>query len=118
VIALFAAVVALASLSLAVAVHRSLPREHARAADFPKLMTTGAYGYVRHPLYSLLIAFNYGVALTFLSIDAVLASTLLLPLWWYVAKAEEDQLMRLWGQEYVEYRKRVPMFLPITISML
>jgi protein-S-isoprenylcysteine O-methyltransferase Ste14 len=112
VIALFGALLALVCVSLAIVVHRSFPKKHDESSDFTELITTGPYGYVRHPFYSVLIALNYSISLVFLSVYAIIASTLLLPLWWYLAKTEEDDLERVWRQKYIEYKKEVPMFLP------
>jgi protein-S-isoprenylcysteine O-methyltransferase Ste14 len=112
VIKLFSGILSLVLIYFAIIVHRSFPEKHDKASEFAELMTSGPYSYVRHPLYSILIALNYTVSLVFLSIYAIIASTLLLPLWWYLAKTEEDDLVRLWGQKYMEYRKEVPMLLP------
>jgi len=111
-IALFGALLALVCISLGIAVHRSLPKKHAQASDFPELLNTGPYAYVRHPFYAVLIVLNYAVSMAFVSIYAIIASTLLIPLWWYLAKTEEDDLMHVWGQKYVQYRKDVPMLFP------
>jgi protein-S-isoprenylcysteine O-methyltransferase Ste14 len=113
IISVFGLLLALVCILLAVVIHRSFPKKHEKASDFPELMTTGPYGHVRHPLYSLLIVLNYAISLMFMSIHAIVASTLLLPVWWFLAKTEENELVCLWGSKYREYRKRVPMFLPI-----
>jgi protein-S-isoprenylcysteine O-methyltransferase Ste14 len=111
-VALFGALLVLVFVSLGIVVHRSFPKKHEQASDFPELLTTGPYGYVRHPLYSVLIALNYAISMVFVSIYAVIASTLLISLWWYLAKTEEVDLVRVWGQRYIEYRREVPMFFP------
>jgi protein-S-isoprenylcysteine O-methyltransferase Ste14 len=111
-IALFGALLALACLSLAIVVHRSFPKKHDESSDFTGLVTTGPYSYVRHPFYSVLIGLNYAISLVFLSIYAIIASTFILPLWWYLAKTEEDDLVHVWGQKYSEYRREVSMFFP------
>jgi protein-S-isoprenylcysteine O-methyltransferase Ste14 len=112
VVSYVAAALAVVLLAVAVVLHSRLPKKHTRATDFPHLVTTGPYGYVRHPFYSAVIALNYAVSLAFLSYFAVIASTLMLPLWWYLVKTEERDLVDAWGQEYLDYRKRVPMFFP------
>jgi protein-S-isoprenylcysteine O-methyltransferase Ste14 len=111
-IAVFGALLALVCISLGIAVHRSLPKKHEQASDFPELLTNGPYGYVRHPFYSVLIALNYAISMVFVSIYGIIASTLLISLWWYLAKTEEVDLVRVWGQRYIEYRREVPMFFP------
>ena len=103
---------AVACLAAAVFLHSKFPKKHETASDFPKLFTTGPYAYVRNPFYSAVIALNYAVSLAFLSYYAVITSTLMLPLWWYLVKMEEKDLVQVWGQKYVDYRKNVPMFFP------
>jgi protein-S-isoprenylcysteine O-methyltransferase Ste14 len=113
VIKIFSGMLSLLCVYLAIIVHRGFPKKHDRASDLAELMPSGPYGYVRHPLYSVLIVLNYTVSLVFLSIYAIIASTLLLPLWWYLAKTEEDDLVRVWGKKYTEYREEVPMLFPL-----
>jgi protein-S-isoprenylcysteine O-methyltransferase Ste14 len=111
-IAVFGVSLALACIILGIGVHRSLPKKHDQASDFTELLTSGPYGYVRHPLYSALIVLNYAISMVFVSTYGIIASTLLILLWWYLAKIEEVDLARVWGQKYIEYKKEVPMFLP------
>jgi protein-S-isoprenylcysteine O-methyltransferase Ste14 len=111
-IALFGALFALVCVSLGIVVHRSFPKKHEQASDFAELLTTGPYAYVRHPFYSVLIALNYAISMVFVSIYAIIASTLVIPLWWYLAKTEEVDLVHVWGKRYIAYRKQVPMFFP------
>ena len=58
------------------------------------------------------LALNYAVSVAALSYVALVTSTLLLPLWWYLVKIEEEELVQVWGQEYLDYQNEVPMFLP------
>ena len=109
---LLGALLALGCLTAAVVIHRGFPKEHSKASDFGQLLTTGPYGYVRHPFYSSLIALNYFASLAFQSLYGIVASTLLLPVWWYLARSEEWDLAQEWGQAYVEYRKATPMLFP------
>jgi protein-S-isoprenylcysteine O-methyltransferase Ste14 len=111
-IALSGALFSLVCISLAIVVHRNFPKKHDEPGDFAKLLTTGSYRFVRHPFYSVLIVLNYMISLTFVSIYAIAASTLLLPLWWFLAKTEEYSLVCQWDEEYIECRKKVPMFFP------
>ena len=108
----FGAGLAIVCISIAIVVHSGFPKKHDKASDFTDLATTGFYSYVRHPFYSILIVLNYAISLAFLSFYAITASTLLIPLWWYLAKTEENDLVHVWGQKYMDYKKNVPMFLP------
>jgi protein-S-isoprenylcysteine O-methyltransferase Ste14 len=112
VVSYVAVALAVAFFAAAVVLHSGLPKKHSQASDFPHLITTGPYGYVRHPLYSAVLALNYAISVATLSYLAVAASTLLLPLWWYLVKTEEEDLIHVWGQEYLDYKKKVPMFFP------
>ena len=96
----------------AAAIHGKLPKEHAKASDFDHLLTEGPYEYVRHPFYSTLIALNYTISLASLSVYSLITSTLLIPLWWYLARGEESDLIRTWGWDYLEYQRKTPMFVP------
>jgi protein-S-isoprenylcysteine O-methyltransferase Ste14 len=76
------------------------------------LVTTGAYNYIRHPLYSSLIYGAWGVffkqmsALTFaLAVIIVVFTTL-------TAKIEESENISFFGEAYRDYMKRTKMFIP------
>lgn len=75
------------------------------------LLTGGAYGIVRHPLYTagilLLIA---QMEMTMLDMIAVLLTT-----GYFVAGAfiEERRLLFVFEDEYRKYQKQVPMFIPL-----
>ena len=76
----------------------------------PTLNTRGFYGLVRHPLYM------FGLVILWLTpVMTVNVFTLfvLLSLYLFVgAKLEERRLVREFGQEYEEYRRRTPMIVP------
>lgn len=86
-----------------------------RAQGDDQLMTDGVYSRVRHPQYTgfFLIVFGEGVVHwpTIVSLAAfpiiVIAYTLL-------AKKEERDMIAKFGDEYREYQRRVPMFIPRT----
>ena len=112
VVVLLGAGLGLGCLAVAMVIHRGFPEEHSKASDFAQLQTEGPYYYVRHPFYSSLVALDYLASLAFLSLYGIIASTLLLPAWWYLARSEERDLMREWGRKYAEYRRVTPMFFP------
>jgi protein-S-isoprenylcysteine O-methyltransferase Ste14 len=98
--------------SVAAVLHYRFPKKHETASDFGELNTSGLYSYVRHPFYAAILALNYTVSLAALSGYAVVACTVMLPMWWYLVHMEEADLVRVWGQKYLNYQKNVPMFLP------
>jgi protein-S-isoprenylcysteine O-methyltransferase Ste14 len=97
----------------AVAIHRSFPRTHEKASDFPSLRTTGVYGHCRHPLYLTLILLQFSISLYFYSIEGMVVTLLTLPAWYALARNEEKDLLQHYGKTYREYMRRVRMYLPV-----
>lgn len=81
-----------------------------RTAGMPELRTTGIYGYVRHPVYTGLLAmFVLGPTLSLDRLTLFLAALAYLSVG---IPVEERKLIRLFGDAYVEYRRHVPALLP------
>lgn len=75
-----------------------------------RLVTTGLYRYVRHPLYTFSLAI-----LWFSPIVSVNTFVVYLALTVYVLLGiifEERKLLRAFGHEYAEYRAATPMLIP------
>jgi protein-S-isoprenylcysteine O-methyltransferase Ste14 len=85
---------------------------HAELTGTGEIFTGGLYTHVRHPRYSGMLCAVVGAAL--------LAGTprlwAILAVWWVLAliviRLEERELAGRFGPAYIEYRKRVPAFLP------
>jgi protein-S-isoprenylcysteine O-methyltransferase Ste14 len=80
----------------------------------PKLVIRGPYAYVRNPMLSGVFILLFGLGILFNSISLVFIFT---SLFIFVnvleLKAiEEPELEKRFGKEYLEYKKRVPMFIP------
>jgi len=76
------------------------------------LVTIGAYKYIRHPLYSSLLLIGWGI---FLKHTTLLSGSLVLGVSAFLiatAKAEEEENMARFGDEYSRYRKSTKMFIP------
>lgn len=71
-----------------------------------QLVTTGVYGWVRHPIYAALILFAFGLALATGSAGRLILAMALLALFWRKA-AYEETLLRTRYPEYDAYSKRV-----------
>ncbi len=77
-----------------------------------KLVTSGIYKYIRHPLYSSLLLLAWGVffkAPTQTGITLALLATLFLNT---TAKADEAECIQTFGADYQEYMKQSKMFIP------
>jgi protein-S-isoprenylcysteine O-methyltransferase Ste14 len=80
----------------------------------PQLVTTGPYAYVRNPMLTGVFALLFGFGVFFRSISLLVVFT---PLFifinvWELKTIEEPELLKRLGEDYIEYRKRTPMFFP------
>jgi protein-S-isoprenylcysteine O-methyltransferase Ste14 len=77
------------------------------------LVVSGPYRYTRNPMLLGACVFYFGVAVYLDSIVAVAIVALFLAVMLAeVRLIEEPRLRRDFGEEYEEYRRRVPMFVP------
>jgi protein-S-isoprenylcysteine O-methyltransferase Ste14 len=78
-----------------------------------KLVTRGAYGFVRHPAYLAAFLVWLGLGLGFRS-GAVLAMTIfyVIPIYLLYIRSEEVMLAAFFGDQYRGYRSTVPMLIP------
>ena len=85
----------------------------APVAPTERLVVTGAYRYVRNPMYVAVIAAIVGQALllgqTVLLYYAALVALLVVS---FVRLYEEPVLLRQFGEEYASYRRAVPGWVP------
>lgn len=100
---------------LLVGTHVTLGRQYSAKLEIQqehKLIQTGLYSRVRHPMYTVFISFSLAVALVssnwFLIISAILISV---GLYW-ISHSEERMLIEEFGDEYSEYKKHTGRFLP------
>lgn len=90
-------------------------RNDATLVEFEKttrLVTVGAYRYIRHPMYSSLLFLAWGIFFkdpSWLGGLLVLAATLLLVA---TARVEEAENVRFFGPAYEAYMKQTKRFIP------
>jgi protein-S-isoprenylcysteine O-methyltransferase Ste14 len=77
-----------------------------------KLVTEGAYRYIRHPLYSSLLFLTWGIFLkhpiALTGVMALAATGFLIA----TARADEAECIRFFGPSYEQYLERTKMFIP------
>jgi protein-S-isoprenylcysteine O-methyltransferase Ste14 len=73
-----------------------------------KLVTTGIYGTVRHPLYMSNGLLAIGMAILLKSMYALLFSIPYSLSYLLITYFEERDLLKKYGKDYQEYKKRVP----------
>lgn len=80
---------------------------------FEKLAVSGPYAYTRNPLYlgSLLLAVGFTVAAGVWWLG-LLSAGLFIGIYLPVMRVEEEDLRRGFGEEFDEFAKNVPLFLP------
>lgn len=76
------------------------------------LETTGVYSIVRHPQYFGWIFAHAGISLLLSVWYSMLFTPILLVVIYLISKKEENELVKEFGKEYVDYQKEVPMLIP------
>ena len=85
-----------------------------RKADH-RIVDTGPYGLVRHPIYTGLLAAAIAMVVVKASWAAIAGLVIMTIGYWLKAKIEEGFLSKELGAEaYAAYRKRVPMLVPFS----
>ncbi len=77
-----------------------------------KLISTGPFVIVRHPMYFGGITGAFGLAFFAGSLLAVIYSMILGLVLSHIADVEEDDLKARFGEQYAEYMKKVPKLIP------
>ncbi len=78
-----------------------------------KLVVEGAYRYVRNPMISSVLMIVLGESLIFSSIELFLLFMLFFIVnHIYFVYSEEPGLIKRFGNDYVEYKKNVPRWIP------
>ncbi len=80
----------------------------------PGLMTTGIYGIIRSPMH---VGWTLVLVATAILMQSFTLLCIFMPLfiiihWLYITQVEEKELEKKFGQAYLEYKRRVPRWLP------
>lgn len=80
----------------------------------PKVVNTGPYRHARNPMLTGVFLFLFGIGFGVNSVSLVFFFTPLYVLInvWELKKIEEPELIKRLGDEYIEYRRHTPMFIP------
>jgi len=80
--------------------------------DHP-LVTTGAYGFVRNPMYLGIILLWFGIAVAHQNgVLLGLAAAYVIPALWFYIREEERMMLREFGAPFEEYMRSVGRLLP------
>lgn len=80
----------------------------------PTLVTTGPYAHVRNPMLTgvFILMIGFGILVGSISITFIAAPCFIVLSTFELKMIEEPELEKRLGKEYVEYKKKVPMFIP------
>jgi protein-S-isoprenylcysteine O-methyltransferase Ste14 len=81
----------------------------------PRVITTGVFSIVRHPIYFGSILLYLGFILLSLSLLSVLIWFIIIAFYYIISRHEEKLLTQRFGLAYEEYKKKVPMLFPIKL---
>jgi protein-S-isoprenylcysteine O-methyltransferase Ste14 len=89
---------------------------HGKPADgmerTTRLITSGLYRYIRHPLYLSLMLGGFGVMMKNLDWQSMIAVIVNLVALYLTARVEEKEMIKRFGKEYESYMGRTKMFIP------
>jgi protein-S-isoprenylcysteine O-methyltransferase Ste14 len=77
-----------------------------------RLVTTGIYGYVRHPQYLGFMLITLGMNILWVTISTLVLWPILVFAYYRLAKQDDKEMKKRFGEEYQKYKRVVPMFIP------
>ncbi|MCK4371063.1 MAG: isoprenylcysteine carboxylmethyltransferase family protein [Candidatus Lokiarchaeota archaeon] len=77
-----------------------------------KLIKKGIFAHTRHPLYLGVLIIYLGLILLSVSLLSIIGFIVAFILYNWIATFEESDLEKLFKEEYLEYKKRVPKWIP------
>jgi protein-S-isoprenylcysteine O-methyltransferase Ste14 len=78
-----------------------------------RLVKKGIYAYIRHPQYTGFLLITLGMLFEWVTIPLLIMYPMLCVLYYRLARREERDMEQEFGHEYMEYKRRTGMFLPI-----
>ena len=87
-------------------------KEIHKARKQDKLMIEGIYKYLRHPQYVGFLMITFGLNVMWLTIITLVMWPILVALYWRLAKMEDKDMEEKFGEQFIEYKHRVPGFIP------
>ena len=77
-----------------------------------KILSAGVYSVVRHPQYFGWILAHVGISIILSVWYSMLFTPILVALVYLISRKEENELVKEFGKEYVDYKREVPMLIP------
>ena len=77
-----------------------------------RIISTGVYSVVRHPQYLGGLLSHIGISFLFSAFLSLVSTPLVILVVYVLSRKEERELMKEFGDEYVDYKGKVPMLIP------
>lgn len=78
-----------------------------------KLITTGIYKHIRHPMYTAILLFTLGLGLISANLVVLLLPLIVFCVLCYIRISDEENMMISWfGDDYILYQRRTGMLFP------
>ncbi|MFO7797541.1 MAG: methyltransferase family protein [Promethearchaeati archaeon] len=77
-----------------------------------KVISEGIYSQIRHPQYLGAIIAHLAFSFLFAGLLSILISPLIFIYNYLISWKEEKELIKEFGEEYLHYKRKVPMFIP------
>lgn len=91
---------------------KSIYKNYWRHKEGGKLVVDGIYKSIRHPQYTGFLLMTLGMIFEWATIPLLIMWPILVVLYYRLAKKEEYQMIKEFGNDYIVYRKKAGMFLP------
>ena len=80
-----------------------------------ELVTGGIYAYARHPQYTGFLLMTLGLLVHWATIPLLIMWPILVFTYYRLAKKEEREMEKGFGDEYAEYKRKTSMFVPFLL---
>ena len=77
------------------------------------IVTTGVYSIIRHPQYFGGLLAHVGFSFLLSGLYCLLSTPLIVLIIYFISRKEETELTKEFGQEYVDYKKKTAMLIPL-----
>jgi protein-S-isoprenylcysteine O-methyltransferase Ste14 len=77
-----------------------------------KIVSTGLYSIIRHPQYFGGVIAHIGITILLSAFFSLIITPIVIILNILISWKEEIELIKEFGKEYTDYKKKVPMFIP------
>lgn len=80
-----------------------------------EVVADGVYRYVRHPQYTGFLLLSFGMLAEWLTLPTLILFPIMIALYVRLAKREEQDMVKEFGEEYVMYMQKTKRFIPFLV---